>query len=61
MHIMGLKLKAQRNNFKIGPEALCQKKSSRPLPILKKAAALANTKLGVLPAKEKMGTYWPGL
>jgi fumarate hydratase class II len=48
----GAQTERSRNNFKIGPEASMPKEIIHAFGYLKKAAALANTELGVL-AKEK--------
>lgn len=42
-----------RNNFKIGPEASMPKEIIEAFGYLKKAAAFANTDLGVLPAEKR--------
>ncbi len=46
----GAQTERSRNNFKIGPEASMPKEIIHAFGYLKKAAALANTELGVLPA-----------
>lgn len=46
----GAQTERSRNNFKIGPEASMPREIIRAFAYLKKAAALANTDLGVLPA-----------
>jgi fumarate hydratase class II len=48
----GAQTERSRNNFKIGPEASIPKEIIHAFAYLKKAAAMANTELGVLP-KEK--------
>lgn len=50
----GAQTERSRNNFRIGPEASMPREIIRAFAYLKKAAALANTDLGVLPA-EKCG------
>jgi fumarate hydratase class II len=50
----GAQTERSRNNFKIGPEASMPKEIIHAFGYLKKAAALANTELGVLTA-EKAG------
>jgi len=49
----GAQTERSRNNFKIGPEASMPKEIIYAFAYLKKAAAMANSELGVLPA-EKM-------
>ena len=44
----GAQTERSRNNFKIGPEASMPKEIIHAFGYLKKAAALANTELGVL-------------
>jgi fumarate hydratase class II len=46
----GAQTERSRNNFRIGPEASMPKEIIHAFAYLKKAAALANTELGVLPA-----------
>src|SRR3954462_10825851 len=49
----GAQTERSRNNFKIGPEASMPKEIIYAFAYLKKAAAMANTELGVLPADKK--------
>jgi fumarate hydratase class II len=49
----GAQTERSRNNFKIGPEASMPKEIIYAFAYLKKAAAQANTELGVLPATKK--------
>lgn len=49
----GAQTERSRNNFKIGPEASMPKEIIYAFGYLKKAAALANFELGVLPADKK--------
>ncbi len=49
----GAQTERSRNNFKIGPEASMPKEIIHAFAYLKKAAALANTDLGVLTADKK--------
>jgi fumarate hydratase class II len=49
----GAQTERSRNNFKIGPEASMPKEIIQAFAYLKKAAALANTELGVLPAEKR--------
>lgn len=49
----GAQTERSRNNFKIGPEASMPKEIIYAFAYLKKAAALANHELGVLPAEKK--------
>lgn len=49
----GAQTERSRNNFKIGPEASMPKEIIYAFGYLKKAAALANHELGVLPADKK--------
>lgn len=49
----GAQTERSRNNFKIGPEASMPKEIVYAFAYLKKAAALANHELGVLPADKK--------
>jgi fumarate hydratase class II len=49
----GAQTERSRNNFKIGPEASMPREIIHAFAYLKKAAALANTELGVLP-KDKL-------
>src|SRR5687768_6831432 len=48
----GAQTERSRNNFKIGPEASMPKEIIHAFGYLKKAAALANTELGVLSAEK---------
>jgi len=49
----GAQTERSRQNFKIGPEASMPVEIIRAFAILKKAAAQANTELGVLPAEKR--------
>src|SRR6478735_5747189 len=49
----GAQTERSRNNFKIGPEASMPKEIIYAFAYLKKAAAYANTELGVLPADKR--------
>lgn len=49
----GAQTERSRNNFKIGPEASMPKEVIYAFAYLKKAAAHANTELGVLPAEKR--------
>ncbi|ADY53826.1 fumarase [Pseudopedobacter saltans DSM 12145] len=49
----GAQTERSRNNFKIGPEASMPKEIIYAFAYLKKAAAMANTDLGVLPAEKR--------
>jgi fumarate hydratase class II len=49
----GAQTERSRNNFKIGPEASMPKEIIEAFAYLKKAAAYANTELGVLPAEKR--------
>lgn len=49
----GAQTERSRNNFKIGPEASMPKEIIYAFAYLKKAAAYANTELGVLPAEKR--------
>ena len=49
----GAQTERSRNNFKIGPEASMPHEIIEAFAILKKAAAFANTDLGVLPAEKR--------
>jgi len=49
----GAQTERSRNNFRIGPEASMPKEIIYAFAYLKKAAALANHELGVLPAEKK--------
>src|ERR1700710_1487472 len=49
----GAQTERSRNNFKIGPEASMPKEIIYAFAYLKKAAAQANTELGVLPADKR--------
>ena len=49
----GAQTERSRNNFKIGPEASMPKEIIHAFAYLKKAAAHANTDLGVLPAEKR--------
>lgn len=49
----GAQTERSRNNFKIGPEASMPKEVIYAFAYLKKAAAYANTDLGVLPAEKR--------
>ncbi len=49
----GAQTERSKNNFKIGPEASMPKEIIYAFAFLKKAAALANHELGVLPAEKK--------
>lgn len=49
----GAQTERSRNNFKIGPEASMPKEIIYAFGYLKKAAAYANTELGVLPAEKR--------
>ena len=49
----GAQTERSRNNFKIGPEASMPKEIIYAFAHLKKAAAMANHELGVLPAEKK--------
>jgi fumarate hydratase, class II len=49
----GAQTERSRNNFKIGPEASMPREIIRAFAYLKKAAAMANTDLGVLPAEKR--------
>jgi fumarate hydratase class II len=49
----GAQTERSRNNFKIGPEASMPKEIIYAFAHLKKAAAMANQELGVLPAEKK--------
>lgn len=49
----GAQTERSRNNFKIGPEASMPKEIIHAFAYLKKAAAHANTELGVLPAEKR--------
>ncbi len=49
----GAQTERSRNNFKIGPEASMPKEIIQAFAYLKKAAALANTELGVLPVEKR--------
>src|ERR1700752_373736 len=49
----GAQTERSRNNFKIGPEASMPKEIIYAFAYLKKAAAMANNELGVLPAEKK--------
>ena len=49
----GAQTERSRNNFKIGPEASMPKEIIYAFAYLKKAAAMANHELGVLPAERK--------
>ena len=49
----GAQTERSRNNFKIGPEASMPKEIIYAFAYLKKAAAMANNELGVLPADKK--------
>ncbi len=49
----GAQTERSRNNFKIGPEASMPKEVIYAFAYLKKAAAFANTDLGVLPAEKR--------
>lgn len=49
----GAQTERSRNNFKIGPEASMPKEIIHAFAYLKKAAALANFELGVLPVEKK--------
>lgn len=49
----GAQTERSRNNFKIGPEASMPKEIIYAFAYLKKAAALANFELGVLPAEKR--------
>lgn len=49
----GAQTERSRNNFKIGPEASMPGEIIHAFAYLKKAAALANTELGVLPAEKR--------
>jgi fumarate hydratase, class II len=49
----GAQTERSRNNFKIGPEASMPKEIIYAFAYLKKAAAIANAELGVLPADKK--------
>jgi fumarate hydratase, class II len=49
----GAQTERSRNNFKIGPEASMPGEIIRAFAYLKKAAAMANTDLGVLPAVKR--------
>jgi fumarate hydratase class II len=49
----GAQTERSRNNFKIGPEASMPKEIIYAFAYLKKAAAMANQELGVLPAEKK--------
>lgn len=49
----GAQTERSRNNFKIGPEASMPKEIIQAFGYLKKAAALANTELGVLPFEKR--------
>lgn len=49
----GAQTERSRNNFKIGPEASMPREIIYAFAYLKKAAAMANTELGVLPADKK--------
>jgi len=49
----GAQTERSRNNFKIGPEASMPREIIYAFAYLKKAAAMANTELGVLPAEKR--------
>jgi fumarate hydratase class II len=49
----GAQTERSRNNFKIGPEASMPREIIYAFAYLKKAAAIANTELGVLPAEKR--------
>ncbi|MXO33214.1 class II fumarate hydratase [Apibacter sp. B2912] len=49
----GAQTERSRNNFKIGPEASMPKEIIEAFAYLKKAAAYANTNLGVLPSEKR--------
>jgi len=49
----GAQTERSRNNFKIGPEASMPKEIIQAFGYLKKAAALANAELGVLPVEKR--------
>jgi fumarate hydratase class II len=49
----GAQTERSRNNFRIGPEASMPKEIIHAFAVLKKAAAQANTELGVLPADKR--------
>jgi fumarate hydratase class II len=49
----GAQTERSRNNFKIGPEASMPKEIIYAFAHLKKAAAMANTELGVLPSEKR--------
>jgi fumarate hydratase class II len=49
----GAQTERSRNNFKIGPEASMPQEIVKAFAYLKKAAAQANTELGVLPAEKR--------
>ena len=49
----GAQTERSRNNFRIGPEASMPKEIIHAFAVLKKAAAIANTELGVLPAEKR--------
>jgi fumarate hydratase class II len=49
----GAQTERSRNNFKIGPEASMPREIIHAFAVLKKAAALANHELGVLPAEKR--------
>ncbi len=49
----GAQTERSRNNFRIGPEASMPREIIHAFAILKKAAAQANTDLGVLPAEKR--------
>ena len=49
----GAKTEISKNNFKIGPEASMPKEIIEAFAYLKKAAAYANTDLGVLPSEKR--------
>lgn len=49
----GAQTERSRNNFKIGPESSMPNEIIEAFAILKKAAAFANTDLGVLPAEKR--------
>lgn len=49
----GAQTERSRNNFKIGPEASMPREIIYAFAYLKKAAAMANTELGILPAEKR--------
>lgn len=49
----GAQTERSRNNFRIGPEASMPREIIHAFAVLKKAAALANHELGVLPAEKR--------